>query len=583
VTDQPLDPAADPAADPTTDPTADPTADPATDPANDEVEEQASLLSNSAVMAAGTAVSRLSGFVRAALLSYALGASVHADIFTVSNTLPNALYILLAGGIFNAVLVPQLVRAMRNDPDRGDAYTSRVVTAAGVFLLVVTVVLVVAAPLIVRLVTHDYQGAVFDSAVAFTRYCLPQVFFYGMYVLVGQILNARGSFGPMMWAPIANNVVSVAVILVYLVGYGAAEGAEVQGGFTGGQELLLGIGSSVGIAVQFLLLVPYLRRAGFHYRPRFDLRGTGLGHTLRLGIWTVLFVVVNQVAYVVVQKLATSGAVASPDGTGATVYANSFLVVMVPHSIVTVSLATAMLPRLSAHAADQDRQALAGSLSSTLRAALAVIVPFVALLPVIAPDLARVVFAHGAAADNGVDAYVPTLSLFGLGILFFTFHYLVLRGFYSLELNRTVFFVQCAVAATNIVAAVVLVSATSAEHTSPALVIAYATSYAVGALVSYLLLRHRLGGLRSRRLLVFGGRLLIATGLATALTFPVAQVLDGLADDPGTVVAAIRVLCVGAVDVLLFLVLARLLRISEVSEVLATFTRRARPRASGLS
>jgi putative peptidoglycan lipid II flippase len=334
----------------------------------------------------------------------------------------------------------------------------------------------------------------------------------------------------------------------------------------------------VGIAVQFLILLPYLRRAGFDYRPRFDLRGTGLGHTLRLGIWTVLFVVVNQVAYVVVQKLATSGAVASPDGTGATVYANSFLVVMVPHAIVTVSLATAMLPRLSAHAANQDRESLAAALSGTLRSALAVIVPFVALLPVIAPDLARVVFAHGAAAANGVDAYVPTLSLFGLGILFFTFHYLVLRGFYALELNRIVFFVQCGVAATNIVAAVALVATTSAEHTSPALVVAYATSYVVGAAVSYLLLRRRLGGLRSRRLLVFGGRLVIATGLATGLTFPVAQVLDGLAEDPGTVVAAIRMTCVGAVDVLLFLVFARLLRIREVNEVLTTFTGRVRAR-----
>src|SRR4051794_10686770 len=191
-------------------------------------------------MAAGTAVSRLSGFVRAALLSYALGAQLHADIFTVSNTLPNALYILLAGGVFNAVLVPQLVRTMRSDPDGGEAYTNRVVTAAGTFLLVVTVLLVVAAPLIVQVVTHGYDGEVYDSAVAFTRYCLPQVFFYGMFVLVGQILNARGLFGPMMWAPIANNVIAVLVILVYLLTYGAAEGSEVRGGFSSGQELLLG-------------------------------------------------------------------------------------------------------------------------------------------------------------------------------------------------------------------------------------------------------------------------------------------------------------------------------------------------------
>ena len=267
-----------------------------TDPPVDEVAEQSRLLSNSAVMAAGTTVSRLSGFVRAALLSYALGKSLHADVFNVANSLPNMLYILLAGGIFNAVLVPQLVRSMRNDPDRGDAYTNRVVTVAGLFLVAVTVLLVVAAPLLVDLVAPTFDGAVRDSAIAFTRLCLPQVFFYGMYVLVGQILNARGSFGPMMWAPIANNVISVAVLLIYIVGFGKAEGAEVQGPFSSGQELLLGIGSTLGIVVQLLILVPYLRRAGFVYRPRLDLRGTGLGHTLRLGVWTVLFVIVNQIA-----------------------------------------------------------------------------------------------------------------------------------------------------------------------------------------------------------------------------------------------------------------------------------------------
>jgi putative peptidoglycan lipid II flippase len=165
--------------------------------------------------------------------------------------------------------------------------------------------------------------------------------------------------------------------------------------------------------------------------------------------------------------------------------------------------------------------------------------------------------------------------VFGLGILFFTFHYLVLRGFYALEQNRTVFFVQCGVAATNIVAAVVLVGATSAEHTSPALVAAYAASYVVGSSVSYLLLRRRLGGLRSGRLLTFGGRLVIATGLATGVTFPIARVLDGLADDPSLVVSAVRMIAVGAVDVLLFLVFARLLRIREVSDVLNTLTRRS--------
>ncbi|HNJ79296.1 MAG TPA: lipid II flippase MurJ, partial [Marmoricola sp.] len=225
-------------------------------------EGSSGILSSSAVMAAGTVVSRLSGFVRGALLVAVLGSGLHADIFNLANTLPNMLYILLAGGVFNAVLVPQLVRAMKNDDDDGAAYIDRIITLAGIFLTVVTVVLVLAAPLVMRI----YLGAAWyeprlaeqrASAIAFARYCLPQVFFYGMFVLVGQVLNARRRFGPMMWAPIANNVVSVLVIVAYLLAYGRVD-SDSNAPFTATQEALLGIGSTLGIAVQLLILVPYL-------------------------------------------------------------------------------------------------------------------------------------------------------------------------------------------------------------------------------------------------------------------------------------------------------------------------------------
>src|SRR4051812_32075631 len=167
-------------------------------------------------MAAGTVVSRLSGFVRTSLLAAALGTGLHADIFNVANTVPNMLYILLAGGVFNAVLVPQLVRAMTSDPDGGEAYTNRVITLSALFLGAVSVLLVVAAPWVMGVfLSSDYECPALagqrDSIIAFARFCLPQVFFYGMFALVGQVLNARRRFGPMMWAPIANNVVSIAV------------------------------------------------------------------------------------------------------------------------------------------------------------------------------------------------------------------------------------------------------------------------------------------------------------------------------------------------------------------------------------
>ena len=563
-----------------------------------------SVLSSSALMAAGTVVSRLSGFVRGSLLVAALGQQLHADVFTIANTVPNMLYILLAGGVFNAVLVPQLVRAMKNDADGGDAYTNRIITLAALFLAGVTAVLVLAAPLLMRLFLADGYftpelATQRESAIDFARYCLPQVFFYGMFVLVGQVLNARRSFGPMMWAPIANNVVSVAVLTTYLVAYGRVHDLDrpgvdpsvlsgpesAVGGYTSGQELLLGLGSTLGIAVQLLILVPYLKRAGFTFRPRFDFRGTGLGHTLRLGIWTVLFVVVNQIAYTVVVKIASSGTAdavrgagtsGGEPGSGYTIYSNAFLLVMVPHAIATVSLATAMLPRLAASAADSDLAGVARSVAATLRTAYALIIPFAVLLPVIAFDLSNTIFGYGAGGPS-VPGFATSLALFAPGLVFFTTHYLMLRGFYALERTRTVFWVQCVIAATNIVLAVALTRTASPSGTAPGLVTAYAGAYLVGALTSYALLRRVLGGLQTARLVRFLVRLLIAAGVATAVAWAAKQGLQQVWPRGGGQVQSIVVLGVtGLVDVAVFLTLARLTRISEVTGVMQLVTGRLR-------
>jgi putative peptidoglycan lipid II flippase len=407
------------------------------------------------------------------------------------------------------------------------------------------------------------------------------VFFYGVFVLLGQILNSRGRFGPMMWAPIANNVIAVGVLVVYLLVFGPATDAEQTAAFTSGQEALLGLGSTLGILAQLLILLPFLRSSGFTFRPRFDLRDTGLGHTLRLGVWTVLFVVVNQVAYTVVVRLASGGTAAAVDGgtgTGYTVYAQSFLIVMVPHSVITVSLATAILPRLSDRANVGDLTGLARTLGMSLRSALAVVLPFAMLLPIIAPDVAHVVWGWGAGRDE-FELFTPTLSLFGVGLLFFTVHYLTLRGFYALERTRTVFWIQCVIATTTIVAAVLLVSQATAENTSPALVLAYTASYLVGSLLSYLFLRHLLGGMETRRLARFLVRLVIAAGISTATAYLADLGLDQLGGDPNQAVAALRAAALTAFDVLVFVLLARLLNLREVTDVLDTVTRRFRSRA----
>jgi putative peptidoglycan lipid II flippase len=568
-------------------------------------------------MATGTVFSRASGYLRNLLLAAAIGNELHADLFNIGNTIPNMLYILLAGGVFNAVLVPQLVRAQKNDPDGGEAYTNRVISLALIFLAAVTVLLVLAAPLVMKLYLNGAYddpslAAQRDSAIMFARYCLPQVFFYGMFVLLGQVLNARGRFGPMMWAPIANNAISIVVLVLYLFWFGALPEGDGCAAYTGTQELVLGGGATLGIAAQVLILIPVLRAAGVSFRPRYDFRDSGLGHTLRLGIWTVLFVVVNQVAYTVVVRLASGGtaraacqhgarhahhhahhaahhathqgaqlaAQHASDATGYTVYAAAFLFVMVPHAIITVSLATAILPRLSAKAADGDLTGLAGTLAGTLRTALAVVIPFALALPLLAYDAAKVLFGYGATAAT-FDHYVPSIILFGPGIVFFTVHYLMLRGFYALELNRTVFFIQCAIGVTNVVAAILLVHEATAAQTSPALVIAYGASYVLGSALSYQLLRGRLGGLETPALMRFVVRVLLAACVSTAIAWAVGHVLPGHTDDVSHVLAAFRVVLLGGIDLAIFLLLARIMRIQEVTTVVETFIRRIqRARAS---
>jgi putative peptidoglycan lipid II flippase len=294
-------------------------------------------------------------------------------------------------------------------------------------------------------------------------------------------------------------------------------------------------------------------------------------------VWTVLFVVVNQIAYTVVVRIASSGTVdptgAGGKGTGYTIYSNSFLLTMVPHSIITVSLATAMLPLLSSYAAAGNLAAVGEAVSSTLRSAYALVVPAAALLAVMAMDTAHVIWGYGsAAADFG--NFAPSLALFGLGLVLFTAHYLALRGFYALEQTRLVFWIQCAIAATNIVAAILLTHDAPPSQTAPRLVLAYACSYGVGAVTSYTLLSREVGGLAGKRLVRFLVRLSIAVGLSAAAAWGLRELLADQVPGTGTWHAVLDLAIVGVVYLAIYLGMARMLRISEVNDVMALVTRR---------
>ena len=531
------------------------------------------------VMAAGTVLSRLTGFIRIALLAAVIGSELRNDLFTVANTIPNSLYILLAGGVFNTVLVPQLVRAIKHHRDGGQEYTDRLMTAGLLLLALLTTICVLLAPLIARLYIPDAlntpRGAGQRADIEFfTRLCLPQIFFYGAYVLVGQVLNARQRFGPMMWAPIANNVVAIGTIIVFWNLYGAA---SQPASYTDKESLLLGLGHTAGIAVQLLVLLPYLRASGYRYRPRFGLRDTGLGHTARLGLWTVLFVAVNQVTLIVVTRLAlagTSGA-GSQKAAGVFAYSTSMLMFLVPHGIITVSLATAILPRLSALAADNDTAAVARDSAATMRQALAVVVPAAVAMFAFAIPLMSVVAEYGS-AQGRTGLMALTLMALSLGLLPFTVQYLQLRTFYAFEDTKTPFFIQCGIAAINITAALIGVHLvlSSPRLSAIALGAAYSLSYLIGVFVSRAVLRKRVPAVEGAEVLGPVLSMLIAAVVAAGCGVVLILILNILTGGTGPAYSALLLVLAAAVMLPVYALMSRALHIREVEDLVTAITAR---------
>jgi putative peptidoglycan lipid II flippase len=540
---------------------------------------QSGLLSSSAVMAAGTVVSRLTGFLRAAVIAAAIGlVGPTADAFNLPNTIPNMIYILVAGGVLNAVLVPALVRSIKEDADEGQAYSQRLFSVVVVILGVTTLLMVVFAPWLLRLfVAPEYldpeNRAFFDNMVMFARFCLPQIFFYGLYVLIGQMLNAKGRFGPMMWAPIVNNVVAIAVF----GGFIATAGAKAPGtSFSTAEVLVLGWGSTLGVALQAAILLPVLRRTGFRLRFRTDWRGAGLGTAGRLGLWTLAFVIVNQIAYVLVIRTASGGSVAGE--AGATVYMNAMLIMMVPHAIITVSLATALLPKLADHATDNDLGLVSERLTSALRICLAVMVPVAALLAAMAIPMTALIFDYGAAAG---ETRVVGFTLMALlpGLIAFTVHYLVLRGFYALQDTRTPFLVQVWIAVTMMVNALIVARFATADRTTILLAAGFSAAYVLGAIISLSVLRRRIGGLARLPLLGHIAHVMLPAALSGAAAFGVVSVLDGRLDGlPGWFANLVVLTAAGTIGLALFVATAYAARISEVREAITLIVRRVRPR-----
>jgi len=527
------------------------------------------LLKSSAVMAAGTMVSRLTGFVRSALIVSALGTALLGDTFQVAYQLPTMIYILTVGGGLNSVFVPQLVRAMKEDDDGGEAFANRLLTLVIVALGALTALAMFAAPLLVRLLSNPVASdpAADHVAVTFTRYFLPTIFFMGIHVVMGQILNARGKFGAMMWTPVLNNVVIIATLGMFLWVYGtsADSGMKVEN-IPPEAQRLLGIGVLLGLVVQALAMIPYLRETGFKLRLRFDWKGHGLGKAAMLAKWTVLFVLANQAGALVVTQLATASvADTNIAGTGFSAYANAQLIWGLPQAIITVSLMAALLPRISRSAAEGDGGAVRDDISQGLRTTAVAIVPIAFGLLALGIPMCTLIFGSsgtGAATNMGF-----MLMAFALGLIPYSVQYVVLRAFYAYEDTRTPFYNTVIVAAVNAAASAVCYFVLPARWAVVGMAASYGLAYAIGVGVAWNRLRKRLNGdLDGTRVLRTYARLCIASVPAALLSGAVCYGI-GRTLGQGVVGSFAALLVGGAVLLGIFYVAARRMRIEELNSL----------------
>ncbi|MFE4971802.1 murein biosynthesis integral membrane protein MurJ [Kitasatospora sp. NPDC056651] len=501
----------------------------------------------SLVMAAGTVVSRATGFVRSAVLVAVLGSGVLADGYNVANTVPNILFVLLIGGALNTALVPHLVREAEESADGGAAHVDRLVTVLVVALLVLTAVVVPGAPYVVRAYT-SYGGGQLDRTVLLAYLCLPQVFFYGLFTVLGQLLNARRRFAPMAWAPVLNNLVVIGVFGWYLG----------RRSLDAGDLAVLGAGTTAGVVAQSLVLLPCLRAAGVRLRPRWDWRRAGLGEPLRAAGWTLLLVLSDQVGYWVVTRLSTvagaQAAEAGLPGVGYTAYSSAYLLWIVPHGVVTVSVVTAVVPALSAAAGSP--RAVRALLSRSIRTIAVVSVPAACAFAVLAPQLCDLAFGHGRTGSADVLAIAGMLTAFAPGLVLYSASYALTRTFYALGDSRTPFLLNLLPVAATALGAVLCHRLLPLRWAVTGMAGCYGGSFLLTVVAASVLLRRRLGPLR-----VLGDhvKVLLAALPAAAGAWWVTRY--GL-------LPAAATLAVG------YLLLARLLRIDELSALTTRLRRR---------
>jgi putative peptidoglycan lipid II flippase len=519
-----------------------------------------SLARSGVGMAAGTVASRGTGFLRTVVIASAIGAGGVGNSYAVANTVPNALYDLLLGGILSAVIVPLLVQAAHDDDDGGEAYAQRLVTIVTVALTVTAILAVILSPAIIWVYAHHARPAQRELAITFARFFLPQLLFYGVGATFGAILNVRGSFAAPMWAPVINNVVVIGSGIAFDV---VTHNAPHPGHLTHTQTLILAIGTTAGVVAQTVALLPALRRIGFKLKARWDWRGAGLRRAGPFAGWVLGYVVTNQLGYVVIVALAES--VGKGRGVYA-VYSYAYIVFLLPYSVVAVTVITALFPGMSRSAAEGDEPAVSHSLSQGLSLAGVVLVPATVLLIVLGPQIAVVVFQHGQTTPAEAHLTGQVLQAFGIGLLPFSAFQMQLRAWLAVRDSRTPMLVNVWATAINLLLDVVLYFTLPTHQKAIGLAVGYSLSYVVGTAIFTLKLRRRFVATRPTFVIRTYVRLTLAAVFAAIGTELVTHLI-GHHTQTTPAGALATIVAAAAFGLIIFLLIARRLRIQELDQL----------------
>jgi putative peptidoglycan lipid II flippase len=522
------------------------------------------ILRAAGTMAVATLVSRITGLLRTMVLAAALGVGLVADAYNTANTLPNIVYELLLGGVLTSVVVPLLVHAQERDRDGGTAYAQRLATLATAGLVVVTGLAILVAPLLTALygITED-PGQV-QLANWLARILFVEIVFYGLGALAQAILNSRGVFGPPAWAPVLNNVVVIATGLLFMAASGPGSLAPVD--LTAGQVWLLAGGTTLGIAVQAVVLLPLLGRAGVPLRPRWGLRDTGLREAGTLGLWVIGYVAVSQIGVMVALRIANQAQ--RDGGLGSTAFQFASLLFQMPYGIIGVALLTALLPRMSRAAARSDVPGVIDDLSLGTRLSALGLLPVTAALVVLGPPLGVLAFARGNTSLAQAEGIGTALAVGAFGLLPMAVTLLQLRVFYAMKDARTPTLIQVGMVAVRVPLLLLVPAVVEADSVVAGLMLVTSVTYVAGWAIGDVALRRRLGSLRTRE--TFGPvlRMAAATVVAGGVGWLVRNVTDDLVGTSPTgslVTVLVGTVVIGGVA-LAGLVIAR---VPEIREPLA--------------